>query len=334
MTTEQTWARRIYERHLDLLLAEEVCCNSDFGRWVIERSVLFGDVPDGAPAKTLVEVSHDDHISAADGSRGENDLFVSAQWPNGQQMRILIEDKLDAVVQPAQFARLLQRARAHSAQADVIAVGAAVVAPAAYLARHSEKLSGLATMSIEDIAYELDAEAKELERNGGDSGLVARLRWRSQRLVRLDEGRRSEAIDDAPTIAVRDYIVDGLAASSVKCVPHESSMHTANQGWLYFRDWKALIYKVAHGTVDVYLRDVWPDDEDRQGRVHAENSGPDGFEATEDTKHNLIFSRRLRTDGSSRWRIEEEVHLSEQRRLELDAGIQACSEAVAWLLRQ
>jgi hypothetical protein len=334
MTTEQTWQRRVYERHLDLLLAEELSCNSEFAHWFTKQSVLFGELPDGPLSATLVEVSHDDDINIGNGSRGENDLFMTTTWPNGDQVRILVEDKLDAVVQRDQFIRLRQRAEAHSTADGVVAAGAAVVAPAAYLARRSAELSEVSSISIEDIADELDGQAGRLGESGNDASLAARLRWRSQRLVRLDEGRRSAGVDNQQMIDVRDYIIDRLAATGSTGEPLASSMHTANQGWLYFRDPKAVLYKVAHGTVDIYLRDVWPDDETRQSQAHAEAIGPEGFEATEDTVHNLVFSKRLRPEDEPRWRIAEDDGISDERRRELDAGVKACHDAIAWVRHQ
>lgn len=331
MTNKQEWARRVYERHLDLLLAEELSCNDEFARWFMKRAVLIREVPDGLPLETVVEVSHDDSIGIDAGASGENDLFVSAVWPNGKIVRILIEDKLDAVVQPRQFERYLERVKAHAAEPDVAAAGAVAVAPAAYLERHSDQLGILKRISIEEIATELEAAAARLGETSGDAGLAARLRWRSQRLVRLDEGRRSAAIDHSPTIEVRDYIIDRLTDVPADCEPQESSMHTAHQGWLYFRSPKALLYKVAHGTVDVYLRDIWPHDEARQSTVHASGAGPAGFVATEDTKGNLVFAKRLRCDEAPRWRIAEQDQLGRERLDELDAGVQACAEAIDWI---
>jgi len=141
-------------------------------------------------------------------------------------------------------------------------------------------------------------------------------------------------VDNHQTIAVRDYIIDRLAIAGADGEPMASSMHTANQGWLFFRDPKAVLYKVAHGTVDVYLRDVWPGDAARQARVHAEAAGPDGFETSEDTKHNLVFSKRLRPEGEPRWRIAEDDCISDARRNELDAGINACRDAITWFRLQ
>ena len=334
VTNEQEWARRVYERHLHLLLAEELSCNDEFARWFVERAVLIGEIPDGTPFETVVEVSHDDDIGIDVGACGENDLFVSARWANGRVVRILIEDKLDAIVQPNQFDRYRQRVKAHAAEAGVVAAGAVAVAPAGYLERHRDELNELRSISIEDIADELASAADRLDEAGGDAGLAARLRWRSQRLVRLDEGRRSAAVDHNPTIAVRNYIIGGLTTAGAVCEPQASSMHTAHQGWLYFLDPKALLYKVAHGTVDVYLREIWPDDEARQSDIHASGAGPVGFAAAADTKNNLIFSKRLRSEGQPRWRIAEYLQLDQDRLFELDSGVRACVEAIDWIRRQ
>ena len=76
---EESTVRRVYERHLDLLLAEELSCRPSFTRWVFERAFgaddgSLAELPSGDPHDVVVQVSDDDSIT--DDAAGENDLLV------------------------------------------------------------------------------------------------------------------------------------------------------------------------------------------------------------------------------------------------------------------
>lgn len=90
---------RKYERDIDLLLAEEFSVNPAFASWFVSLTKFSGRTSE------VVEV----HVSKAD-TQGESDLVVVFEEPSGHRFAILIEDKLDAPLQPDQAARYHLRA--------------------------------------------------------------------------------------------------------------------------------------------------------------------------------------------------------------------------------
>lgn len=212
--------RRVYERHLDLLLAEELSCRPAFARWMIDECLRDAKLPAGAPDEVIVEISHDDDIGDDPDAAGENDLFLEARWNDGGRVLLLIEDKLDAVVQPRQFERYLQRIDHHQGQPDVTAAGGAAIAPAGYLKRHSADLGPLTAISVEDIAKRLKEDAKT-----ADPEVARRLLWRAERLVSIRQSRRLPVPEDEETVAARDWIINRLEQIETSArVVHRSLM--------------------------------------------------------------------------------------------------------------
>jgi hypothetical protein len=321
MNGTASWGRRIYERHLDLLLAEELSCRPAFARWMIERCVVGFKLPAGDPDEVIVEISHDDDIGDDPAAAGENDLFMEARWSDGTCVRLLIEDKLDAVVQPRQFERYLSRIQFHGALPGISAAGGAAVAPAGYLKGHSADLGPLTAISVEDIADRLVEDAER-----ADPEVARRLRWRADRLVSIRQSTRVAAPDDGETIAMRDWIIDRLARAEPSARPNAASMRTKFGGWLYFDDPKCLIYKLYHGYVDIYLRDIWPNDPEKQTLVHQSGDLPEGFTSEFDTKKNLILRSVVH-----RAMRRGDVDLSDPADVaDLEQGVAACAAAVKW----
>jgi len=90
---------RKYERDIDLLLAEEFSVNPAFATWVLSKTKF------ASQEAEVVDV----HVSRAD-VLGESDLIVIFARPTGDRFALLIEDKLDAPLQPDQAERYRQRA--------------------------------------------------------------------------------------------------------------------------------------------------------------------------------------------------------------------------------
>jgi hypothetical protein len=288
---------------------------------MIDQCLPDATLPSGDPDEVIVEISHDDDIANDPEAVGENDLFLEARWNDGGRVRLLIEDKLDAVVQPRQFERYLLRIDHHQGQPDVVAAGGAAVAPAGYLNRHAEELGPLTAISVEDIADRLVEDAKT-----ADPEVARRLRWRADRLVSIRQPTRIPAPDDQETIAVRDWIIYRLNELEPSARPNAASMRTKNTGWLYFDDPKCVIYKLYHGYVDVYLRDIWPDDPEKQTEVHESSDLPEGFSAELDSKKNLIARKIVH-----RAMRPGDVDLSKPADVvDLERGVAACANAVRW----
>lgn len=96
---EMMAVERKYERDIDLLLAEEFSVNPAFANWFVSLTKFSGRTSE------VVEV----HVSKAD-TQGESDLVVVFEEPSRHRFAILIEDKLDAPLQPDQAARYHLRA--------------------------------------------------------------------------------------------------------------------------------------------------------------------------------------------------------------------------------
>jgi hypothetical protein len=315
--------RRSYERHLDLILAEEMNCNMSFARFVFERAIGTDRLPVGDPVEVVVRISHDDDLGNDEGVTGENDVFAEARWNPSWRARALLEDKLDAGLQQNQIGRYLRRAELHAAAKGISAAGAVIVAPANYLTARAAELNGISQLTIDEIADWLRDNAQS-----AGPELAARLRWRADRLARLIDGRRLFTPDYPPMVAARDRIIDRLALLAPTVVAWPASMRTASSGWLEFRRPSAITYKVVHGIIDIYLRDVWPGDQAEQRRVHSSGPWPTDFAPAADTKGNLVLRSVVRPPGApDGMRPIEAVDEPE-----LDRGAEACAAAAAWLL--
>jgi hypothetical protein len=139
---------RKYERDIDLLLAEELSVNPGFGDWLKSRTRF----ADEAAAVTEVFVSKSDTL-------GESDLIALYARPDGSRFAIMIEDKIDAPLQPAQAERYRLRGAGEIKLGACDAFTVLLCAPRYYL----ENSTGAATfdgaVSFEDIADVLKADA-------------------------------------------------------------------------------------------------------------------------------------------------------------------------------
>jgi hypothetical protein len=98
------------------------------------------------------------------------------------------------------------------------------------------------------------------------------------------------ALDHAPTIAFRDYCIDWLADHGSTADAWLLSLHTENQGWLWFHHPKDLGYKASTGFVDLYVK-VNGFGGDLEGLSAAIETRPlpDGFYPATDTSHNVVI---------------------------------------------
>ena len=90
---------RKYERDIDLLLAEEFSVNPEFARWVKDKTAL----RDQHAHVADVFVSKSDNL-------GESDLIVLYERNDASRFALMIEDKVDAPLQPMQAQRYRMRA--------------------------------------------------------------------------------------------------------------------------------------------------------------------------------------------------------------------------------
>ena len=284
---------RVYERHLDLLLAQELECNDTFFQWFLNQCSN-GVQYDAALATREIVIGHWDPMEQQSQNAGEDDLYVNVTLANGQQLVMLIENKIDAVLQPNQIHRYRARAQRHEKTVNKAFVIS--VAPQSYLKSHATDLADIVTISIEEIADELLRQSETT-----DEYLARRLSWTSNRMTRLQESRRSQATEYLPTIELRDYVVAALHVLDPTIEPRLNSMRTANTTWLYLSVPSSIIMKISHDIVDVYLREI-PGSPTISDLKASNTEIPKDFELTHDSSDNEIARF-----GSGKWKTIDEL---------------------------
>jgi len=141
--------RGVTERDIDLLLLEELIASSDFREWF--QSQLAID-----PAQSLESAAR-----SVVTSTGESDLEVTF-CRDGCRTRVLVENKIDAPLQPRQAERYRERAQDYLARGECDRVLTVIIAPRAYLAS--------ATGFHQSIAYEAVQEWFVNAATGGPRG--------------------------------------------------------------------------------------------------------------------------------------------------------------------
>src|ERR1035441_6381212 len=134
---------RKYERDIDILLAEEFAVSPAFAAWFLEHTKKFV----GMEANVLgVYVSRSD-------ATGESDLVVVFDKSTGDsRFALLIEDKIDAPLQPEQERRYRLRAEAEILRGDYSDYEVILCSPDTYRATHPEAASFDSFVSYEAIA--------------------------------------------------------------------------------------------------------------------------------------------------------------------------------------
>jgi hypothetical protein len=133
---------RIYERDVDIVLAEEFSVDPDFAAWVLTRTRSFVDA-----SASVVDV----YVSLSDNS-GESDLVVVYQRADGSRFALLIEDKIEAGFQPDQLMRYRTRGNVGVIENRWSSFDVLLCAPDAYIQKAAVAKQFDATISYEDIA--------------------------------------------------------------------------------------------------------------------------------------------------------------------------------------
>jgi hypothetical protein len=121
MTVPTVHLRGVSERDIDLLLVEELAASEEFRSWFAERAGM-------ATEYALKEIAR-----SVTSSTGESDLELIFVGPNGNT-KILVENKIDAVLQPRQPERYSERGRAYIDAGSCERVLTLLIAPAGYSA--------------------------------------------------------------------------------------------------------------------------------------------------------------------------------------------------------
>lgn len=135
-----------YERDVDLLLLEEAHVHPAFRAWLV--AAVMGSAFDPGPFVT--------GLHSVDSQFGESDLELRFGGARGAGWRLLVENKIDAALQPRQAERYQIRGRAYVAAGESQAFETVLIAPASYLASGAAAEGFGATVAYERIAAWLE----------------------------------------------------------------------------------------------------------------------------------------------------------------------------------
>jgi hypothetical protein len=141
----------VCERDLDLLLLEELYSSPAF-RSFVSKAAGFPELAEESLTSVFRSVTH---------SSGESDLELYLELADGRRAVLLIENKIDASLQPAQAERYRQRADAYVAAGDVDTARTLLVAPERYFGPEQDKKGFDARLSYEEIDAWFDSQTQQ-----------------------------------------------------------------------------------------------------------------------------------------------------------------------------
>jgi hypothetical protein len=172
---------KFLERDIDMLVAEELRVNAEFGRWVMAR---FGTSAELVFPATTTNVS-----VVEDGS--EADVVATFRTKSGLAHRLFIENKIDATLMPEQLERYVRRGDGEVRRKIVASFSVLFLTPSTYL---STKLPDrVKQISFEEAAQELESRQD------------LRSQYRASLLMRALP-IRTPAARDAHVVATDPYI--------------------------------------------------------------------------------------------------------------------------------
>lgn len=188
---------RKYERDIDLLLAEEFAVSQEFANWFLEHTKKFA----GVQAQVF-----DVYVSRSDVS-GESDLVVVFDKVDGDsRFALLLEDKIDAPLQPEQEARYRLRAEAERARGDYADFEVVLCSPKAYRDSHPETASFDSFVSYESIDAFLQTGAPNDRRSLYRANFIATAtRGGGNTWTRVDDAVTNAFWNAAYDIATKEF---------------------------------------------------------------------------------------------------------------------------------
>lgn len=143
MLGEKFQLRRIAgvsERDIDLLLLEEFVATPRFARWFVQSTGGSDDVAEVIDARRSVTQSD-----------GESDLEITLRLETGRDLRLLIENKINANLQPQQAERYQSRGETYRARNLCSSFRTVLVAPRLYFGAPLSSRGFHATLAYEEI---------------------------------------------------------------------------------------------------------------------------------------------------------------------------------------
>ena len=318
------------EARLDLVLAEELSVDHDFARWFLADAGKWRrrpGLPNGELDRVRARINQwEDGSGLPAEAHGETDIELVLRWRSGDELVVLIEDKVWALFQDRQAER-------YRARADVRGGVAVLVAPNSYLANHATEVEIFdGAVAVEEILAHVRDRPPT-----ADPVTVRRARWRADLLAELIRSRaRLPVVSDPDTVAFTAFCADWLAKHAPAAVPNRSSCHTAGQGWLWFESPRGLGYKASgwakkpRAAVDLYVGDHgFVGTADELELVISEVGRPEGFVVATDTARppNVV----LRFECEKVLPSEGEPARGSSRERDVIEALQACAAATGWL---
>lgn len=128
----------IFERDVDLLLWEELVASREFLSWFLRKAGLSGRVRLAGVERSVTTET------------GESDLVIDVRRGTAT-IKVLVENKLDAVFQPLQARRYRRRAAAYVNNRECDSAFTVIVAPESYFGNREECLEFDACVTYESI---------------------------------------------------------------------------------------------------------------------------------------------------------------------------------------
>ncbi len=222
--------RGLTERDIDLLLLEELVHDNGFLRWFLESVGVGGAGQVTGAARSVTT------------STGESDLELTIRH-GSRVTRLLIENKIDAVLQPRQGERYRERAKAYVDNGECDQAVAILIAPEAY----GDRSRGF------DRALSYEAVLAALSSGSGED---ARRRYKLYLLRRaIDEANVPGPPDAAATRFWREYWELSRTIAPELHMP-EPGEKPATSNFIRFDPAELgpeveLIHKVPYGHVDL-----------------------------------------------------------------------------------
>jgi hypothetical protein len=225
----------VSERDIDFVLLEELFASSDFAQWFLSRLGI-------AATSSVVTIAH-----SVSTSTGESDIELTLQL-DGQTHIVLIENKIDAILQPLQAERYRERAERYVRDGQCAYCHTALVAPKVYVGKDPQSLGFDSVVTYEAIRKWLRARRSQGRRAKFKSILIERA------LHRGSAGWRLVPDETATEFWRRYWELTKVLAPELR-MPRPG-IKPATSAFIYFRPIALpkdvrLVHKMPYGNVDL-----------------------------------------------------------------------------------
>lgn len=188
---------RKFERDIDVFLAEEFSCSSNFSNWFLGKTQFAGE----EASVEDVFLSRADHL-------GESDLIVLFKRRSSiGRFALLIEDKIDAPFQPDQEARYRLRGNSEVQRGTFDSFAVILCAPESYQGAVQIGQSFDALISYEEIGRFIESDASNARSQYRAQFIQSAARRNANLWVRVDDKTTNDFWDAAYLLAAREFTI-------------------------------------------------------------------------------------------------------------------------------